>query len=257
MDLGIAGKAALVCASTGGLGAAVAHALAAEGCRVVFSGRRGALAKEAAGRYPGCVGVEADLGSVEGALALHAAAVDAIGPLDIVVLNGPGPRPGTASLVDSAAMGVALTSLVLVPQAIAGATVPHQREQGWGRILAIGSSGVVAPIPGLALSNTGRAGLAGYLKSLATEVAPDGVTVNMLLPGRIDTDRVRSLDAGRADTTGRSADAVRTESEAAIPAGRYGRPDEFGAAAAFLCSAAASYLTGTAIRCDGGLVPTL
>ena len=131
------------------------------------------------------------------------------------------------------------------------------RRQGWGRILAIGSSGVVAPLPNLALSNLGRAALAGYLKTLAAEVAVDGVTVNMLLPGRIATDRTAALDQAAASRTGRSVSQVREQSQQLIPAGRYGDPAEFGAAAAFLCSAPASYITGTAMRCDGGLVNTL
>jgi 3-oxoacyl-[acyl-carrier protein] reductase len=257
MDLGIAGKSALVCASTGGLGAATARALAAEGAKVVFSGRRGALAREAAARFDGAVGIEADLGSVDGARELHAAAVDAVGPLDILVLNGPGPRPGTATTVDTADLNEALTSLLLVHQALIEAALPHMLDTAWGRILAIGSSGVAAPLTGLALSNVGRAALAGYLKSLSNEVAARGATVNMLLPGRIATDRLASLDAKVAEKSGRTVEEVRTESVSAIPTGRYGTPDEFGATAAYLCSAQAAYVTGVAMRCDGGLVPTL
>jgi 3-oxoacyl-[acyl-carrier protein] reductase len=131
------------------------------------------------------------------------------------------------------------------------------RERGWGRILAIGSSGVAAPLAGLALSNMGRAALAGYLKTLAGEVAADGVTVNMLLPGRIATDRVAALDQAVATRQGRTVEEVATAAQAAIPVGRYGTPAEFGAAAAFLCGASASYITGTAVRCDGGLVQSL
>lgn len=257
MDLGISGRTALVCASTAGLGAATARALAAEGCRVVFSGRRGDLARSLAAEFDGCVGIEADLGSVAGAQALYAETVRQVAPPDILVLNGPGPRPGTASTVTPQDAAAAVTGLVEVPVALVAAALPHLREQGWGRILGIGSSGVQAPLTGLALSNLGRAGLAGYLKSLATEVAGDGVTVNMLLPGRIDTDRVRALDAAAADRTGRSPADVAAASAGSIPLGRYGRPEEFGAVAAFLCSAPASYVTGIAARCDGGMVPVL
>lgn len=257
MDLGIAGRTALVCASTAGLGAATARALAAEGCRVVFTGRRGERARSLAAEFDHCTGLEADLGSVAGAQQLYADTLDAAGPPDILVLNGPGPRPGTASTVTPQDAAAAVTALVEIPVALISAALPHLRSQGWGRILGIGSSGVQAPLTGLALSNLGRAGLAGYLKSLATEVAKDGVTVNMLLPGRIDTDRVRSLDAAAAERTGRSAAEVAADSAASIPLGRYGRPEEFGAVAAFLCSAPASYLTGLAARCDGGLVPVL
>ncbi len=257
MDLGIAGKSALVCASTAGLGAATARALATEGARVVFSGRRGDAARSAAADYDGCVGIEADLGDAAGGRALHAAAVDAVGPLDIVVLNGPGPKPGTASAQDTASITAAVTSLLLVQQAIVAEALPHLRTSRWGRILAIGSGGVAAPITGLALSNIGRAALAAYLKSLSNEIAGEGITANMLLPGRIDTDRVRSLDAGRSEQTGTPVEQVKEQALAAIPAGRYGEPAEFGAVAAFLCSAPASYVTGIAMRCDGGQVPTL
>ncbi len=257
MDLGIAGKAALVCASTGGLGAATGAALAAEGCRVVFAGRRAELARELAGRYPGCVALAADLSTVDGGLTLFSAAVEAVGPPDIVVLNSPPPPPGAAAGLDPDALARAVESLLLVPRAIVEAALPHLRAQQWGRILAIGSSGVHSPLTGLALSNTGRAALAGYLKTLASEVAADGVTVNMLLPGRISTDRMRSLDATIADRTGRDVADVTAESVRAIPAGRLGEPGEFGAVAAFLCGGPASYVTGTAVRCDGGMISTL
>ena len=257
MDVGVAGKAALVCASTSGLGAATGRALAAEGCRVVFSGRRADLAAEIAGGYPGCVGLGADLSTVDGGLALHAAAVDALGPLDIVVLNSPPPPAGNADRLDPAALAAAVESLLLTPRAIASAALPHLREQRWGRILAIGSSGVHSPIPGLALSNVGRAGLAGYLKTLAGEVAADGVTVNLLLPGRISTERMRSLDATVAELSGRDLADVAAESVRTIPAGRFGDPAEFGAVAAFLCSGPASYVTGTAVHCDGGMISTV
>jgi 3-oxoacyl-[acyl-carrier protein] reductase len=131
------------------------------------------------------------------------------------------------------------------------------RARGWGRIVAIGSSGMVAPLPNLAASNLGRAALAGYLKTLAVEVAADGITVNIAVPGRIATDRVASLDATAAAGSGKTVEQVKEQSEASIPADRYGRPEEFGAAAAFLCSGPASYITGTIVRCDGGLLPVL
>jgi 3-oxoacyl-[acyl-carrier protein] reductase len=257
MDLGIADKTALVCASTSGLGAATGEALAAEGCRVVFSGRRVELAQELAGRYPGCVGLGADLSTVDGALRLHAAAVEAVGPLDIVVLNSPPPPTGTAAALESPILAAAVESLLLAPSAIVGAALPHVRRQRWGRILAIGSTSVQAPIAGLAPSNTGRAALAGYLKTLAGEVAANGVTVNLLLPGRLATDRMRSLDAEVARLSGRERADVTEESIRDIPAARLGDPREFGSVAAFLCGEPAAYITGTAVRCDGGLIPTL
>jgi 3-oxoacyl-[acyl-carrier protein] reductase len=142
-------------------------------------------------------------------------------------------------------------------QQLTSLALPAMREHGWGRVLAIGSSGVQAPLPNLALSNLGRAALAGYLKTLAAETAAEGVTVNLLLPGRIATDRVAQLDQNAAQNQGLSVDEVEARSKAGIPAGRYGRPEEFGAVAAFLCSDLASYVTGTALRCDGGLVRSL
>lgn len=257
MDLGIAGKAALVCASTAGLGAATAQALAAEGARVVFSGRRGELAEAEAANYEGAVGIEADLTTVEGAAQLLAQAREAVGEIDILVLNGPGPKPGTALDIDGDDMLAAVTSLAIVQQSLVEACLPHMREQKWGRILSIASTGVVAPISGLALSSVGRMALAGYLKALANVVAADGITVNMLLPGRIATDRVGQLDANAAEKSGKSVDEIASKAAAAIPAKRYGDPAEFGAVGTFLCSDLASYITGSAIRCDGGLHPSL
>jgi 3-oxoacyl-[acyl-carrier protein] reductase len=224
---------------------------------VVFTGRRAELAAEHAARFPGCAGVRSDLTSVSAAGELHTAAVDAVGPLDIVVLNGPGPTPGPAAELDPAATEGALRSLLLVHQALLRLALPHMRTTRWGRILAIGSRSVVAPIPNLALSNLGRAALAGYLKTLAAEVAADGVTVNMLLPGRIATDRLRAVDEADAARTGRTVDEVRARATEAIPVGRDGDPAEFGSVAAFMCGAPASYITGVALRCDGGITPVL
>jgi 3-oxoacyl-[acyl-carrier protein] reductase len=138
--------------------------------------------------------------------------------------------------------------------AFIGVVLPGMRERGWGRVLAIGSSGIEEPIANLAVSNAARAGLAALLKTLAAEVARDGVTVNLILPGRIDTPRVRSLDEAQAKRTGATPAEIAVSSAASIPAGRYGTPKEFGDTAAFLCSDLASYITGTKVRVDGGLV---
>jgi 3-oxoacyl-[acyl-carrier protein] reductase len=257
MDLGLTGRVAVVCASTGGLGEAIARALAAEGAHVVVSGRRGERAKEIAAELPSAVGVEVDLTSPSGPADLVAAARDAFGEVDVLVLNGPGPKPGPAAAVDDDGLDSAVETLLRPQLRLLGLTLPGMRGRGWGRVLAVGSSGVAAPLPNLALSNLGRAALAGHLKTLAAEVAADGVTVNMLLPGRIATDRVAFLDETAAAKAGMSVDDVVTRSRATIPAGRYGEPAEFGAAAAFLCSAPASYVTGTALRVDGGLVRSL
>jgi 3-oxoacyl-[acyl-carrier protein] reductase len=253
MDLGLTGRRALVLGSTAGLGLAVATALANEGARVVLCGRRGERARELAAGLPGAAGLAVDL-TRDGVEGLVADAEAAIGPLDVVVLNSGGPPPGSAVDLSTDSIRAAVETLLLRQVELVAAVLPGMRSRGWGRILAIGSSGVQAPLPGLVLSNIGRAGLAGYLKTLASEVAADGVTVNMLLPGRFDTDRSTAIDGGRAEREGMSLEEVRDESQRSIPVGRYGDPAEFGAVAAFLCSGPASYLTGEQIRCDGGYV---
>lgn len=257
MDLRLKGRTAVVCASTGGLGEAIVRALAAEGADVVVSGRRGDRARELAAELPSAVGVEVDLTAEDGAATLHAAAVEAFGGVDVLVLNGPGPAPGAATDVTADGVETAVRTLVRPQQQLISLALPGMREREWGRVLAIGSSGIDAPLPNLALSNLGRAALAAYLKTLASEVAADGVTVNLLLPGRIATDRVAQLDQSAADRQGLSAEEVASRSRATIPAGRYGDPAEFGAVGAFLCSDLASYVTGTSLRCDGGLVRSL
>jgi 3-oxoacyl-[acyl-carrier protein] reductase len=267
MDLGISGKTALVAASTGGLGLAIARALAAEGVRVAVTGRRSERAKEIAAELDaisgavlagkGAIGIEADLTTAEGiATAVERTELE-LGPIDILVLNGPGPKPGAAATLSADDIAAAFDLLVKPQHALITRVLPGMRERRWGRILAVGSSGVIAPLPNLAVSNTGRAALAGYLKTLAAEVALDAVTVNMLLPGRIATDRVAELDQAAAKRRGTTAEEIQLESRKTIPARRYGEPAEFGAAAAFLCSAPASYITGVALRCDGGLIRSL
>ena len=275
MDLGIAGKTALVAASTGGLGLAVARALAAEGVRVAVVGRRRDRAKEIVAELQAAYGsgtlgvgslgtsgfdavaIEADLGTPEGIESAVDQTVANLGPIDILVLNGPGPKPGAAATLTSEDMAAAFDLLVKPHHALVSKVLPGMRERRWGRILAIGSSGVTAPLPNLAVSNTGRAALAGYLKTLDAEVALDEVTVNLLLPGRIATDRVTQLDQAAAKRRGTTLEDIQLESRKTIPARRYGEPAEFGAAAAFLCSAPASYITGVALRCDGGLIRSL
>lgn len=257
MDLGLSGRTAVVCASTSGLGEATARALGAEGANVVVSGRRGDRARDIAGQLPHAIGVEIDLTAEDGPDRLIAAATEAFGAVDVLVLNGPGPRPGPATEVSGQDASTAVDLLLRPHLRLVSLVLPGMRARGWGRVLAIGSSGVAAPLPNLALSNLGRAALAGYLKTLATEVAADGVTVNLLLPGRISTDRTAALDAANAERTGRTVAEVAAQSRASIPAGRYGRPAEFGSVGAFLCGEPAAYLTGVAVRCDGGLVRTL
>lgn len=254
MDLGLNGKVALVLGSTAGLGRASAEALGAEGAHVVVVGRRQELVDELAGSLPSATGVVADLTGPDAPATIVAAARAAYGTVDVLVLNGGGPPPGTADAFTVEAAQAAFDLLLKQHVALVGELLPAMREAGWGRIVAIGSSGVQQPIPTLTASNVGRAALAAYLKTLAGAVARDGVTVNMVLPGRIDTDRVAQLDQAAADRTGRSPAEVRTASEEAIPVGRYGRPAEFGAVVAFLASQQAAFVTGEQVRCDGGMV---
>lgn len=257
MDLGLKGRVAFVAASTAGLGWATASALAAEGCRVVVTGRRGDLAEARAAELDGALGLELDLtdaASLEAALSTTRAE---LGEIDVLVLNSGGPPPGAASDLDPEDLVGAAELLLLPHQRLIRAVVPGMRERGWGRVLAIGSSGVQQPIAGLALSNAVRGALAGLLKTLATEVASDAVTVNMVLPGRIATDRVAQLDEGAASRQDISVEDAKRASLARIPTGRYGDPEEFGAVAAFLCGVPAAYVTGSQIRVDGGLIASL
>lgn len=254
MDLGLTGKVAVVLGSTSGLGRASAEALAAEGAHVVVVGRRAELVEELASALPSATGVVADLQDADAPARIVAAARDEFGRVDVLVLNGGGPKPGPA--LDLAVDDVrTATELLLVPHvAMVREVLPGMREAGWGRIIAIGASAVQEPSQMLAASSVGRAALAGYLKTLALDVARDGVTVNMVLPGRVDTDRVASLDGFNAERTGSTPEAVREASEGEIPAGRYGRPAEFGAVVTFLAGEPASYVTGEQVRCDGGYV---
>ena len=166
----------------------------------------------------------------------------------------PAGRRGDLVRAEAEQVTMAVHQLLVQHLRLTSLVLPGMRERGWGRVVAVGSSGVQQPFAGLALSNMGRAGLVGYLKTLAGEVAADGVTVNMVLPGRIDTDRVGMLDQAAAERSARTADAVRAQSESSIPAGRCGRPEEFAAVVTFLASSAASYVTGEQVRCDGSLV---
>jgi 3-oxoacyl-[acyl-carrier protein] reductase len=254
MDLGLNSKVALVLGSTGGLGRASAEALAAEGASVVVVGRRKELVDELAASLPSAAGVVADLTEPGAPQRIAEAAREAFGRVDVLVLNGGGPPPGTADQFDADAAQAAVDLLLKQHVALVTELLPAMREAGWGRIVAIGSSGVQQPIPTLTASNVGRAALAAYLKTLAGAVAKDGVTVNMVLPGRIDTDRVAQLDRAAAERTGRTPEEARTSSEATIPAGRYGRPAEFGAVVAFLAGEPAAFVTGEQVRVDGGLV---
>jgi 3-oxoacyl-[acyl-carrier protein] reductase len=247
MDLGIAGKRAAVAAATAGLGYASARALMAEGAQVTICGSDAGRACAAASAL-GAEWLVADLSGPSGATEFVAGAAERMGGVDILVVNGPGPAPGTIADTPLAAYQAALDRSLLAVVAMCEAATPGMRERGWGRIVAITSLGVRQPYPNLALSNTARAGATGYLRTLAREIAPHGVTVNSVQPGLHETDRVSSV-YGDGE---RLRDALAT-----IPAGRLGGPDDFGSIVAFLCSAQAGYLTGAAIPIDGGAYQAL
>jgi 3-oxoacyl-[acyl-carrier protein] reductase len=257
MELGLHGKVAFVVGSTSGLGLGVAEALSDEGASVAVAGRRGDLARTHAARMPSAIGVELDLTDVASRVDAIDQVVSELGPIDVLVLNSGGPPAGRASFLKPDEMMSTIDTLLMAQIDLVQAVLPTMREQGWGRILGIGSRGVEQPIPNLAQSNIARSALAAYLKTLAGEVAHEGFTVNMILPGRIACERAISLDIGQAEREGTTADEVRERSQRTIPAGRYGTAEEFGSVAAFLSSAKASYVTGAQIRVDGGLISSM
>jgi 3-oxoacyl-[acyl-carrier protein] reductase len=262
MELGLAGKSAVVLASSSGLGLGVAEALLAEGASVALSGRdTGRLNSVAArlGRAHGerVLAQPLDVRDRE-ALVAHLEHVRKHwGAVHILVTNSGGPPPSRASEMTREQLQAAVALLFEPALTAIGTVLPWMREQKWGRIVALTSSSVRQPIPGLALSNTVRAGLTGYLKTLSCEVASDGVLVNSICTGLFATERLRELFEARAKTSGRSVEEERRAAEREIPVGRLGTAEEFGAVAAFLCSERASFVNGVALPIDGGMSRSL
>ena len=256
MDLGIKGRRALVCASSKGLGRGCAEALAAEGVNLVLNAR-GSEALEATAeairvKYGVDVtAVAADITSEAG----QAEVLSVAGPIDILVTNAGGPPPGMWTDWSRDDFIAAFDANLLTPIALIKATLPEMMERGWGRIVNITSVAVKAPIPVLGLSNTARSGLTGYVAGVSRQVAGSGVTVNNLLPGLHDTDRLQTLDKVDAEAQGITEGAARASRTATIPAGRFGTAEEFGAACAWLCSDKAGFVIGQNILLDGGAFP--
>ena len=256
MDLGIAGRQAIVCASSRGLGKACARALVEAGVDVVVNGRdpdvTEATRTELAALGGGSVtAVVADVSTREGQDALLAACPAP----DILVNNNGGPPLKDFRTLDRDAMLAGVTMNMVTPIELVQRTVDGMAERGFGRIVSITSSSVLAPIPGLDLSSGARAGLTAFLAGVARTVADRGVTINQLMPGAFDTDRLRGNLAAGAKRAGKDVDEIAAARARSIPAGRFGEPDEFGAACAFLCSTSAGYVTGQSLLIDGGAFP--
>jgi 3-oxoacyl-[acyl-carrier protein] reductase len=263
MDFGVKGKSVLVLASSKGLGYATAKAFAAEGARVMLTSRSEEALRKAQEEIRSATGnpdvayCVADVAQAEDIERLFAETESIFGGVDVLINNAGGPPPGNFDTIreDQWILAHELT-LMSVVRATRRA-LPHMRRNQWGRIVNFTSSSIRQPIENLILSNTYRAGILGLSKSLAIELAPDNILVNVVGPGRIATDRVAQLDANRARQLGVSIEEVERQSKAQIPLGRYGTPDEFAALALFLGSAANGYITGQAILVDGGMVRNL
>jgi 3-oxoacyl-[acyl-carrier protein] reductase len=253
MDLGIAGRKALVCAASKGLGKGCAVALAQAGVDLVLNARGADALESTAQHIRDAYGVRvetiaADITTPDG----QAQALGASKGVDILVTNAGGPPPGLWSDWDRDDFIAALDANMLAPIALIKASLPAMIGQGWGRVVNITSQSVKAPIAQLGLSNAARAGLTGYVAGTSRQVAQFGVTINNLLPGAHQTDRITALERSTAQAQGITQDTARKHRWASIPAGRYGTIDEFGAMCAFLCSAHAGYIVGQNILLDGG-----
>ena len=251
MDLGIAGRRALVCAASKGLGRGCAQALAREGVQVTIVARTEATLAQTAREIGAASYVACDITTPEGRAAALAACPDP----DILVTNAGGPPPGDFRQFDRDAWIRAIDANMLTPIELIKATVDKMAERKFGRIVNITSSAVKAPIDILGLSNGARSGLTGFVAGIARKLARDGITVNNLLPGSFDTDRTRTTMEGRAKAAGKDVATVKEAARVAIPAQRFGNIEEFGAVCAFMCSVHASYLVGQNILLDGGNYP--
>ena len=250
MDLGIDSRIALVTGASKGLGLGIAKALAAEGARVAMSSRSQERIEAAAADVPGARAFVHDNADVDGGDRLIDSVQDELGAVEILVVNTGGPPAGDPLSFTREQWEAAYRSLVLSPMSLIERVVPAMRERGWGRIVNVSSDAVREPIPYLMLSNTHRSATLAGFKTLARHLAGDGITLNTVLAGMIATDRLIELGGGSRET-------VEENAREQVPAGRLGRVEEFAAAAAFLCSDAASYITGAALAVDGGLLRSM
>jgi 3-oxoacyl-[acyl-carrier protein] reductase len=247
MDLGIAGRVALVTGGSRGMGLASARSLSAEGCRVAVAARGSEALAAAVADGAAEAAIEMDMSEADGPARGVAGTEARLGPVEIVVANAGGPPLGRFVDTDEAGWDLAVRQNLLGTVRLIRAALPGMRERGWGRIVTITSSTVREASDGLALSNATRVGVAGVVRTVAREVAADGVTINNVLPGAILTARLRELYAGADDV-----EAALAARAATVPARRIGRPEEVGDLVAFLCSECAAYITGTSILVDGG-----
>lgn len=259
MHINLTGQNALVLGGNKGIGFGIAHGLANAGARVVLTSRtladaEAAAAKIAANGTGPAWGLACDTGSLASVDALHAAVEKTTGCADILVLNSGGPPPGSAIGVSPDQWRASFESMFVGLVRITDLVLPSMRAKKHGRILSVISSGVIEPIPNLAISNAIRPALTGWLKTLSNEIAKDGITVNSIAPGRIETDRLIAIDTANATKQSKSMDEIRATAMARIPAGRYGTVDEFASAAVFLASDQASFITGSILRVDGGQI---